>query len=213
MLEMQITERQKELLAIIHAYLKDMGYPPTIAEMREKLNVSSNQSVLDLLRKLEEKAAIRKEGSAARGIAILPIGYTILGQPPLVPFLGITSAGAPLEAIEISGEWQPISKEVAKLSEEVFMLKVSGDSMINAGIDDGDAVLVQTKKEFVSGEIVYARIGDEGTIKRFMSDDKPPYVYLKPENPKYELIPFTHEMELKGKIISVLKNDYWKPVR
>ena len=119
----------------------------------------------------------------------------------------------PAEAIGISGDWQPLSKEISRLTEEMFMLKISGDSMINAGIDDGDAVLVQTKKEFVSGEIVYAQIGEEGTIKRFMSDDKPPYVYLKPENPKYQLIPFTHEMELKGKIISILKNNYWQPVK
>jgi len=84
--------------------------------------------------------------------------------------------------------------------------------MINAGIDDGDAVLVQSKKEFVSGEIVYAQIEDGGTIKRFISEDKPPYVYLKPENPKYQNILFTDEVRLKGKVISVLKNNYWKPV-
>ena len=212
-MEKPITERQEQLLEIIYQYINTSGYPPTFEEMRENLSVSSNQSVIDLLRKLEERKIIKKTGSSARGLAILPLGYEMLGKPPLTGFLGMTSAGAPIQSIEISGEWRPISKEVAKLSEEVFMLKVSGDSMINAGIDDGDAVLVQTKKEFVSGEIVYAQIGDEGTIKRFMSDDKPPYVYLKPENPKYNLIPFTHEMELKGKIISVLKNNYWQPVK
>lgn len=86
-----------------------------------------------------------------------------------------------------------------------------GDSMINAGIDDGDTVLVQTKKEFVSGEIVYAQVGDEGTVKRFISDDRPPFVYLKPENPKYENIVFTEQVELKGKVISIFKNNRWIP--
>ncbi len=181
--------------------------------MREKLNVSSNQSIIDLIEKLKSAGLIKKSETAARGLTILPLGYEILGAPPLVAFLGMTSAGAPIEAIEISGEWRPVSQDLSRLAAEMFMLKVSGDSMINAGIDDGDAVLVQTKKEFVSGEIVYAQIGDEGTIKRFMSDDKPPYVYLKPENPKYQLIPFTHEMELKGKIISILKNNYWQPIK
>lgn len=210
----RLTTRQKELLSIIYEYIKDVGYPPTFGEMRERLGVSSNQSVIDLIEKLRNAALIKKsETAAARGLTILPLGYEALGAPPLAAFLGITSAGAPVQSIEISGEWQPVSQEISRLAEEVFMLKVSGDSMINAGIDDGDAVLVQTKKEFVSGEIVYAQIGDESTIKRFMSDDKPPYVYLKPENPKYELIPFTHEMELKGKIISVLKNNYWQPVK
>src|SRR3989344_4486586 len=208
-----VTARQKELLSIIYEYIKSVGYPPSYGEMRERLRVSSNQSIIDLIEKLRSAGLIRKSETAARGLTILPSGYEALGAPPLVGFLGMTSAGAPIQSIEISGEWQPVSKDVSRLAEDVFMLKVSGDSMINAGIDDGDVVLVQTKKEFVSGEIVYAQIGDEGTIKRFMSDDKPPFVYLKPENPKYELISFTHEMELKGKIISVLKNNYWQPIK
>jgi len=210
---MQVTTRQKELLAIIYGYIKDTGFPPTIGEMREQLGVVSNQSIIDLLGKLRDKGLIKRNEGSARNIAILPMGYGALEKPSLVPFLGIAAAGFPIEAIEISGEWQQVSQDVAKLDANIFMLRISGDSMINAGIDDGDAVLVQTKKEFISGEIVYAQIGDEGTIKRFMSDDKPPYVYLKPENPKYELIPFTHEMELKGKIISVLKNNYWQSVK
>lgn len=208
-----ITERQKQLLNIIYKYIRDTGYPPTFEEMRGRLNVSSNQSVVDLLGRLKRAGFIKRNETAARGLTILRTGYDALGQPPLAAFLGVTSAGTPIQSIEISGEWKILSKEVSRLDESVFVLKVSGDSMINAGIDDGDAVLVQTKKEFISGEIVYAEIGDEGTIKRFVSNDTPPYVYLKPENPKYELIPFTHEMELKGKIISVLKNNYWQPVK
>jgi len=207
-----ITERQKQLLNVIYDFFVRTGYSPSFEEMRENLGVSSNQSIVDLLEKLHTSSYIKKS-SGARSIAILPLGYDAIDRPALAPILGVTTAGLPAESIEIAGEWRPVSSDVAKLAEDIFMLKISGDSMINAGIDDGDAVLVQTKKEFVSGEIVYAQIGDEGTIKRFMSDDKPPFVYLKPENPKYELIPFTHEMELKGKIISVLKNNYWQPIK
>lgn len=209
----EATKRQIDLLTVIYQYIKGVGFPPTFEEMRENLGVSSNQSVIDLLCKLEKRGLIKKSEGSARGLSLLPTAYKVLGEPVLAPFLGFTSAGVPMEAIEISGEWQSISKEVAKLSEEVFILKVSGDSMINAGIDDGDAILVQTKKEFVSGEIVYAQIGDEGIIKRFMSDDKPPYVYLKPENTKYQNILCTDGVELKGKVISVLKNEYWKAVK
>lgn len=211
----QATKRQKELLAIIYQYIKDTGYPPTFEEMRESLGVSSNQSVIDLLKKLKDGGLVRR-GEGARSIAILPLGYGALGNPPLVAFLGATSAGVPMEAIEISGEWKAVTsgiEKIERLKDEVFMLKISGDSMINAGIDDGDLVLVQAKKEFISGEIVYAQIGDEGTIKRFISDDRPPYVYLMPENPEYSIIPFTEEVELKGKVISILKNDYWKRVK
>ena len=208
-----ITERQKELLSAIYNYIKTTGYPPTFEEMRIELGVSSNQSIIDLLEKLKVAKYINKNETTARGITILPFGYDALSQPPLTPFLGVASAGVPIQALEISGEWQSISPDIARLNEDIFMLKVSGDSMINAGIDNGDAVLVQTKKEFISGEIVYAQIEDGATIKRFISDDKPPYVYLKPENPNYPIIPFKDTFELRGKVISVLKNNYWRSIK
>lgn len=212
-MENSITKRQRELLVIIYEYIKNTGYPPTLGEMGERLGVSSNQSVLDLLNKLERGGVIKKGESLARSIAILPHGYEMLGTPPLAAFLGITTAGAPLEAVEISGEWQPVSQEVAKLKDEVFLLKISGDSMINAGIGDGDVVLVKAEKEFASGDVVLAQLNEESTVKRFVSDDTPPYVYLKPENPAYDVIPFTEQARLVGKVISVLKNGYWKSVR
>lgn len=209
----KITKRQKELLHIIYNYIKHTGYPPTFEEMKEKLGVVSNQSILDLLEKLKKQKLIRRSEAMARGISILPLGYKTLNKSPLVPFLGTTSASAPAEAIEISGEWEVLPGEVAKLKDDVFLLKVSGDSMINVGIDDGDVVLVQSQKEFISGDVVLAQIDGESTVKRFISEDKPPYVYLKPENPKYDLILATEDMQLRGKVISILKNGFWKPVK
>lgn len=208
-----ITKRQKELLSILYQYIKDTGYPPTFEEMRQRLGVASNQSVIDLLRKLREKRIIQKKESGARNVAILPLGYQVLGKPSLVPFLGVTSAGAPVETLEVTGEWQQVSSEVAELQGQVFLLRVSGDSMVNAGIDDGDVVLVEQSKEFVSGMVVLAYKEGEATIKRFVSEDKPPYVYLKPENPKYENILFTDETELRGRVISVLKSGSWRSIK
>lgn len=213
MKNLPITKRQKDMLSVLYHYIQDTGYPPTFEEMRESLGVSSNQSVIDLLSKLEEKRFLKRNASAARGITLLPIGYAVLGKPPLAAFLGITSAGVPLEPIEISGEWQQVSPDAALLREEVFLLKIHGDSMINAGIDDGDVVLVKSEKEFISGHIVLADIDGERTIKRFISDDQPPYVYLRPENPKYSVIPATDKMRLVGRVISVLKEGYWKAVK
>jgi len=207
-MENGVTERQKHLLSVIYDHIANNGYPPTFEEMRGALGVSSNQSILDLLKKLRQKGLVKKE-SGSRSVAILRLGYEVLGHPALAPVLGTTTAGLSAESIEITGEWQPISSDTAKFAEDIFMLKISGDSMINAGIDDGDAVLVQTMKEFVSGNIVFAEIGDEGTVKRFVSDDKPPYVYLKPENPNYKNILFTDEVRLKGKVISILKKRQW----
>jgi repressor LexA len=207
-----ITPRQKDLLSIIYNYIRSEGYAPTFEEMRERLKVSSNQSVIDLLVRLDKNKFIKKNEAIARSIAILPLGYEVLGKPPIAPFLGVTSAGAPINAIEVSGNWQQISTDVAQLADKVFLLKISGDSMINAGIDDGDMILVKSEKEYVSGDIVLARIRDEVTVKKFISDDNPPYIYLKPENPKYDIIPATDEMKLEGKVISVLKEGYWKAI-
>lgn len=207
------TKRQLELLGIIYHYTEETGYPPTFEEMREELGVSSNQSVLDLLQKLEEKKLIKRKEGAARGLVILPAGYEALDKPPLSPFAGVATAGAPMEALEITGEWQPLSEEIAKPKDDVFLLKVSGDSMINAGIDNGGVVLVRKQKEFVSGDVVLARHEDGMTIKRFVSDDTPPFIYLKPENPKYAVIPVNETTRLEGKVVSVLKRGWWVPVR
>jgi len=209
-----VTERQKELLSIIYEYIKDTGYPPTFEDMRERLNVSSNQSIIDLLGKLKDKNLIKRE-SGFRSIAILPLGYKVIDKPSLVAFLGTTSAGAPIESIGVDGEWQSMpshDEKLKKLKDEVFLLKISGDSMVNAGINDGAIVLVKTQKEFVSGDIVYAQIGDSATVKRFISEDKPPFLYLKPENPNYSIIHFTEDVLLKGKIISIIKNGRWWPL-
>jgi len=211
-----ITKRQKDLLAVIYEYIKSTGYPPAFDEMKDLLGVSSNQSVIDLLDKLERKKILKRKEGAARSIAILPLGYDILGKPYLTAFLGATSAGAPIEALEISGNWMEIpslNEKIERLEDQIFALRIYGDSMINAGIDDGDVVLVQSKKEFMSGEVVLAEQNGDTTIKRFISEDKPPYVYLKPENPKYKNILFEEDTELKGKVISVLKNGQWRPIK
>ena len=88
----------------------------------------------------------------------------------------------------------------------MYVLRVYGDSMINAGINDGDHVLVQEKKEFSSGDIVLAYDGEDATIKRFMSVNEPPYLYLKPENPKYDIILFRDSISMAGKVMAVLKS-------
>ncbi|MEK7562553.1 MAG: transcriptional repressor LexA [Patescibacteria group bacterium] len=214
-LMIKITKRQKQLLEIIYNFIETTGYPPTFKEMRENLGVSSNQSIIDLLEKLKHgKLISRNEG--ARSITILPFGYKAINKHPLIALLGTVSAGFPIESIELKGEWQAVPSVVGdkleKLKDDVFLLKISGDSMINAGIDDGAIVLVRIQKEFISGDIVYAQIGDFATVKRFISDNKPPFLYLKPENPNYSIIHFTEEMTLKGKVISIIKNGQWKLV-
>jgi len=209
----KITKRQKQLLGIIYDYIKDTGYPPTFEEMRESLGVVSNQSIIDLLAKLENQKFLKKSEASARSLTILPLGNKILKRNPLIPMLGSASAGSPIDALEVSGEWQEVSTDVAQFKENIFLIKIIGDSMINANIDDGDAVLIQNQKEFISGDVVLANVAGDRTVKRFVSDDKPPYVYLKPENPKYKNIPFREDTEIIGKVISVFKKGTWKNIK
>lgn len=210
-----ITKRQKELLSIIYQYIGDSGYPPTFEDMRAGLGVASNQSVVDLLKKLKSGGYVKRD-EGARSIAVLPLGYEALGEPPFAPFLGATSAGALTHAFAIDGEWMKMPSahydSIERLQANVFVLRVNGDSMINAGINDGDRVLVQEKKEFLSGDIVLAYDGDDATIKRFMSVDEAPYIFLQPENPKYDKILFTDNMRMTGKVVSVLRAGEWAPL-
>jgi len=196
-----VTKRQKEVLKIIYNSLITAGFPPSFSELKEELNVSSNQTLLDVFSILEKKNLIHREEGSARGIKILRRGYKAINVSPLAPIVGATSAGSFSEAIEEIDAWQPLSKDVETIADDVMILRVMGDSMINANIKDGDLILFKKTSEFSSGDIVLAQTPDGTTVKRFISQDKPPYKFLKPENPKYPIIPFTNEMEIIGKMV------------
>ncbi|MDO8436107.1 MAG: transcriptional repressor LexA [bacterium] len=202
-----VTKRQKEVLKIIYANLITAGFPPSFSELKERLKISSNQSLLDFFSILEKKNLIRREEGSARGIKILRKGYRAINARPLAPIVGFTSAGSFTEAIEEIDAWQPLSKDVETIADDVMIVRVMGDSMINANIKDGDLILFKKTNEFVSGDIVLAQTPDGTTVKRFISQDKPPYKFLKPENPKYPIITFTAETEIIGKMVRKLNND------
>jgi len=196
-----VTKRQKEVLKIIYDSLITAGFPPSFSELKERLKISSNQSLLDFFSILEKKNLISREEGSARGIKILKKGYRAINARPLAPVVGLTSAGSFTEAIEEIDAWQPLSKDVETIADDVMILRVMGDSMINANIKDGDLILFKKTNEFSSGDIVLAQTPDGTTVKRFISQNKPPYKFLKPENPKYPIIPFTDEMEIIGKMV------------
>jgi repressor LexA len=193
----QITKRQKELLKFIYSFFENSGYAPTLEEMKQFMVVSSKQAIIDLLNALEKRQLIRKDGTA-RSIVIRPLGYETLHKTPLVKVAGISAAGPAIEAIE-QHEWIPMPNGYRRL-ENVFVVEISGSSMINAGIYDGDRVLIREAKEFKHGDIVLARIGDDVTLKRFVYDNG--RTYLKPENPACRNIAITHETYFLGKMIA-----------
>ena len=204
-----LTPKQKKVLETIYSSINDSGYPPSLAELRELMGVASNQAVLNYLKSLETRGLIKKGDGQARSIKILPLGYQILGKEQMVPVSGISSAGPLVEAPEMFGKWvtlpgEVIKNEVIKQSEEeVFVIQVNGDSMINAGIIDGDLLLVKKTREYRSRDIVVARSDDGTTVKRFIAEPDG-RAYLKPENPIYRIIPLFEETIFDGKVISNL---------
>lgn len=199
-----LTERQKQTLMFIYSNIKYAGYPPTLSQLREELNVSSNQAVLDLLKILESKKYIRKEEGAARGIQLTQKGYEELNVSTYAPMIGVTAAGPFIDTLEQHGEWMEISQDLSRLSEKIALFKVKGDSMIGAGLNDGDIVVVKYEiNEFRNGDIVLARNDEGTTIKRFVNVSGK--IHLTPENPKYPKIPFTPDLRLIGKVISKIE--------
>ncbi len=196
-----LTQRQKQTLMFIYNSIKYSGYPPTLSELKEALNVVSNQAVLDLLKILEEKKYIRKEEGAARGLRLTQKGYDALNVSTYAPMIGVTAAGPFMDTLEQHGEWKEISADLARLSDKIALFKVKGESMVGAGLNDGDVVVVKYEvTEFKNGDIVLARSDDGTTIKRFVNTNNK--VYLAPENPKYSRIPITPDLRIIGKVIS-----------
>ncbi len=200
----KLTPRQKLILQVIYNQIKSSGFPPTLADLREALDIKSNQAVLEHLTALENKGFIKREEGAARGIRILSKTFKLLNLKPLIPFAGISSAGSFVEAIEQTGEWKAVSPEITQFQDRVFLIKVNGDSMIGAGIKDGDIVLVKEAEEFKNNDIVLAQTSDGTTVKRFIK--KGNQIYLKPENPKYKNIYLDENSDFKllGVVISNL---------
>lgn len=199
-----LTQRQKQTLMFIYSSIKYSGYPPTLSEFKESLNVVSNQAVLDLLKILEEKKCIRKEEGAARGLQLTQKGYNALNVSTYAPMISVTAAGPFMDTLEQHGEWKEISADLARLSDKIALFKVKGESMIGAGLNDGDIVVVKHEvTEFKNGDIVLARSDNGTTIKRFVNTNNK--VYLAPENPKYSRIPITPDLRIIGKVISKIE--------
>lgn len=201
-----LTLKQKNALESIYNSIHSSGFPPTLSDLREELGVSSNQSVLNFLEILEKKECIKREEGQARSITILPLGYKEIEKDPLVKMAGYSAAGPYLESFADVFSFIPINtkvfenEKINQSKEIVFVIQVIGDSMINAGINDGDSLLVKESKEYKNGDIVLAETSDGSTVKRFIADGGKRY--LQPENPNYEkMIIIPGEVKFKGKVI------------
>jgi len=184
-----LTKRQDEILDYIKEYIVSHGYPPTIREIGAALDLSSPATIHAHLSKLEEKGFIKKQGAKNRAIELLVDNeYAKANELTVeVPLLGKITAGSPIEAIEHPDEYFTLPSYLIPKSKEVFTLNVSGCSMINAGILDGDIVIVERRNTARNGEIVVAMTDEnEVTLKTFYKEKD--HFRLQPENDTMEPI-------------------------
>ena len=201
-----LTERQQQVLEYIRSIVAERGYPPSVREIGDAVGLSSPSSVHAQLNSLVAAGMIKKDPSKPRAIVVVdeaPAPAADEHRMRDVPVLGRIAAGTPILAAEQVDEFMPLPTELVG-DGPVFLLEVKGDSMVNAGIHEGDLVAVNKQSEARDGEIVACLVdGEEATVKRLQRKDGK--VYLHSENPAYEPMVFSDGVELIGKVVSVLR--------
>lgn len=202
MAQEKITAKQQEILEYIKEKILKKGYPPAVREICEAVHLKSTSSVHSHLETLEEKGYIRRDPTKPRTIEIIDDCFNLTRREVVnVPLLGTVAAGVPLLAEENIENYYPIPVELLP-NMETFMLNVKGNSMINAGIFDGDQLIVERCSTAYDGEIVVALVDDSATVKRFYKEDG--YYRLQPENDEMEPIIVDH-LEILGKVIGLFR--------
>lgn len=199
-----LTEKQEAVLKFIEGYQMAHGKSPTIREMREHFKVSSDNSILKHLKALEGKGSIKKDDTP-RGIKLLDkIKERLSGAGNIkLPVLGFIPAGGPVVSEEYVKNWVNIGSDFVKNDKDFFLLEVSGSSMIDAAILEGDLVLVDCKRQARNGDIVVALIDNENTLKRLVKEGGK--LYLKAENKKYKNIYPATELVIQGVVTALIR--------
>ena len=199
----RLTARQVKILTAIQEGIQNNGYPPSVREIGEAAGLSSSASVQYQLKALEEAGFIRRDGSLGRAIEVVEGDSNVIAdRSRQIPLVGRIAAGGPILAEQHIEETFPLPESIVG-SGELFMLKVVGDSMIDAAICDGDYVVIRSQKTCEKGEIVAAMIDGEATVKTFSRKDG--HIWLLPANPDYQPINGDN-CEIIGKVTAVLRS-------
>lgn len=201
----KLTNRQSFILQIIKELIAKNGYPPTVREIGEKASLHSPATIHFHLTKLEEKGYIKKGNSKNRTIEVLVPNEFIEKKENIVevPLLGKVTAGTPIEAIEMPNEFFALPANLIPAKKDVFTLKVSGESMINVGIYDGDILIVKRQNTAHNGETVVAmNENNEATVKTFYKEKD--HIRLQPENSTMDPI-IVPTCEILGKVCGVFR--------
>lgn len=202
-----LTPKQSQVLSFIEEYQLDHGKSPTIREIKDFLDVSSDNSVLKHLKALEKKGYIKKDDTP-RGIKLLEsIKQKLLAETISIPVLGYIPAGGPVQAEEFVEDYITLDVNQVKNPDKAFVLRVTGQSMVDAGIYEGDMIIADASKDPKVGDIVVALVDNENTVKRLIKDSNGNYL-LKAENPDYSDIIPVSDLEIQGVVISLQRNYY-----
>ena len=198
----KITDKQKEILEYIKEMILKKGYPPAVREICEAVHLKSTSSVHSHLESLEKNGYIRRDPTKPRAIEILDDDFALTRREVVnVPVIGTVAAGTPILAEQNIEDYLPIPAEMLP-NKEVFMLKVKGNSMIEAGIYSGDKVIVAKQPDAENGDTVVALVDDSATVKTFYKENG--HFRLQPENSTMDPIILDH-VEILGKVIGLFR--------
>ena len=198
----KITDKQREILEYMKKEILNKGYPPTVRDICEAVNLKSTSSVHSHLETLEKNGYIRRDPTKPRAIEIIDENFNLTRREMVnVPIVGRVAAGEPILAVENIESYFPIPMEYMPNAES-FMLKVKGESMINAGIFDGDNILVQKCDDARNGDMVVALVEDSATVKTFYKEGD--HIRLQPENDTMDPI-IVPDCQVIGKVFGVFR--------
>jgi repressor LexA len=204
MVDLDLTKRQQEIFDFIKKYSAKYGYPPTVRDIGKAVGLASSSTVHAHLANLEKIGLLRRDPSKPRALELLDRaaeGVKSLVQPNGLPLVGHVAAGQPVLAEENIEDYVDVPA-VAGGEEGEYLLRVRGDSMKNAGILEGDFVVVRPQETAQDNDIVVALVGEEATVKRFFREND--HVRLQPENPAMEPIR-SKEVRVLGQVVGVLR--------
>jgi repressor LexA len=199
--ELNLTKRQREIFDFVKRYGEEHGYPPTVRDIGKAIGLTSSSTVHAHLANLEKLGMLRRDPTKPRAIEVLVDRAKAAVVPSGLPVVGQVAAGQPVLAEENIEEYVPVPP-IAGGDEGEFVLRVKGDSMVGAGIFEGDYVVVRPQKTATDGEIVVALVEDEATVKRFFREED--HVRLQPENDTLEPI-LSRNVQLLGRVVGVCR--------
>ncbi len=195
----ELTQKEKDIYEYINECLETDGYAPSVRDICGALGIKSTSSVHEYLRRLESKGYIKKSSGRSRALSVVNEGQNETSKMMRVPILGRVTAGQPIYAIENYDGYVDFPITMSRGKANLFALRVMGESMIEAGILDGDIVVVESKRYADDGDIVVAMIEDEATVKRFFRDDG--RIRLQPANHTMKPI-YSRDVTVLGKVIA-----------